>query len=386
MPSIHTVRKQGKIHGYRVYWREDGQQRTKQFPRKRDADAWYSDLVKNGGRAPASTRETVTDFANRWLDWAETQRAKATVQRDYMPHLNQRIIPLLGRKRLTALSPRVRDEFVAAMLRDGASANTVNATMKVASAMLNRAVKWHALPTNPFAGWERLAVDDDEIVVPTLEQVDALLGVMPTPRDRAIVAVAAFCGTRIGETLALQWGDVRPPVLRVWRALGGADITKLPKNGSRRETCLLPFVAACLADIAPVADPPARGWVFTGHRSGEWMTPDNWSRDVWRPARELLADRCEAWMLAAGERPKRARAVAAGYRSLRVHDLRHFFVSLCASRNVPEGMARDWSGHKDDRSWHRYRHLFVEDVAAAVAELERGIDAWRAPRLPASSG
>jgi integrase len=49
-------------------------------------------------------------------------------------------------------------------------------------------------------------------VVPTREQIHAMLAGAPDPRTRTLVAILAYTGMRIGEALSLRWDDwVQPP-------------------------------------------------------------------------------------------------------------------------------------------------------------------------------
>ena len=72
------------------------------------------------------------------------------------------------------------------------------------------------------------------MVLPTIRQVAALLDAVPA-RCRALVAVAAFAGLRLGEAAALQVGDIdflRRTVRvsrQVQRAGGGKVEIRAPK-------------------------------------------------------------------------------------------------------------------------------------------------------------
>lgn len=66
----------------------------------------------------------------------------------------------------------------------------------------------------------------------------------------------------------------------------------------------------------------------------------------------------------------RPATVAVGLGSVRLHDLRHTFASLAASRGVPSPQVAEWLGHSNDVITRQiYTHLFATDTALNVARL-----------------
>jgi integrase len=51
------------------------------------------------------------------------------------------------------------------------------------------------------------------------------------------------------------------------------------------------------------------------------------------------------------------------------HVLRHSFASICAMRGVPDSIIDAWLGHQTEEMRARYRHLFPEQTATAMASL-----------------
>ncbi len=53
----------------------------------------------------------------------------------------------------------------------------------------------------------------------------------------------------------------------------------------------------------------------------------------------------------------------------RLHSFRHFFVSLCAARNVPERVVMEWVGHADSAMVRHYFHLHDEEALRYMQSL-----------------
>ena len=51
------------------------------------------------------------------------------------------------------------------------------------------------------------------------------------------------------------------------------------------------------------------------------------------------------------------------------HVLRHSFASICAMRGVAEGIIDSWLGHQTEEMRARYRHLYPEQIQAAMSNL-----------------
>jgi integrase len=53
----------------------------------------------------------------------------------------------------------------------------------------------------------------------------------------------------------------------------------------------------------------------------------------------------------------------------RLHSFRHFFVSMCAKRGVPEGVVMECVGHADSDMVRHYFHLHDEEARRYMASL-----------------
>lgn len=143
----------------------------------------------------------------------------------------------------------------------------------------------------------------------------------------------ALTGCRLSEIQRLRWEHVRETTL------------ELPdsKTGARR-VYLGPEAVAVLEAIEPVPDNP---YVIVGRMPGQHLT------DLQRPWRRL-----------------RARA---GLGDVRIHDLRHSFVSMAAANGLNLPSIAKLLGHRQLQTAARYTHLADDPMHAAATRVAGGI-------------
>lgn len=156
------------------------------------------------------------------------------------------------------------------------------------------------------------------------------------PSTACLVELLLRTGMRIGEALPLQWSDV---------SFSTRQITlRLTKNGKVRH---VPISDDCLVLLARrlemTADRPW-GWLFPSSRGNSHMT---------RPVRP--------W--------KKACKAVGLPSSLRFHDLRHIFASLCVKEGIPLFTVQGLLGHSSIRMTSRYAALASEDLLRASCRL-----------------
>jgi integrase len=154
---------------------------------------------------------------------------------------------------------------------------------------------------------------------------------MADDQDAELVRVAAYCGLRQGELLALRSRDVGEGAITVSRAVSAGEVTGT-KSHKVRFVPLIPKAAHALAHLRQRRD-------FTG--DDELVFP------TWR-GRPMDGG-------ALTRRFKVARD-AAGARPLRFHDLRHTFGSLLAQDGVDAVSIQSAMGHADLATTQRYLH------------------------------
>lgn len=162
----------------------------------------------------ASTSEpreipTFHEFASEWLERRRPDLKPKTIV-DYEWALSLHLLPEFADYRLDAIGIREVDRYKAWKLREGKlQPNAINKTIARLAQILDEAIEdGHMGPTNPAKGWRRRARGTKPRrtwVEP--EQLPSLLEAA-SPQMRPILATMVGAGLRLGEAVALTWGDL----------------------------------------------------------------------------------------------------------------------------------------------------------------------------------
>ncbi len=178
------------------------------FRTKTDADQWLSavetDLSRGIWLDEKLGREAFGNYTRVWLrDHPKMgPRYRETCERNLRLHL----APLQDAS-LRAITPAVVREWYASALRGKGGRTSIMQSYRLLRAVMTTAVRDGAIMKNPCqipgAGSDRAK----ERPIASPAQVVALIEAI-TPRYRAAVLLAAWCGLRRGEVLGLQPTDV----------------------------------------------------------------------------------------------------------------------------------------------------------------------------------
>src|ERR1022692_3829323 len=124
-----------------------------------DARAWRheSQIALRKGTLRSSSRTTLTEAAGEWLAGAEAgivrtrtgEAYKPSAVRAYRQALNHRAFPVLGTKRLTAISHNMLQDFADRLCSEGLSASSVRNTILPLRAIFRRAHRRGDVAVNP---------------------------------------------------------------------------------------------------------------------------------------------------------------------------------------------------------------------------------------------
>jgi integrase len=306
-------------------------------------------------------RESFGNYARGWLRDHPTMgaRYRETCLRNLRLHLAD-----LDDVPLRAMTPVLVRTWHAQALRGKGGRTSIAQSYRFMRAVLNNAVREGAIARNPCqipgAGSERAR----ERPVASPAEVVALVEAI-TPRYRAAVLLAAWCGLRRGEVLGLFRNDVdvehgtvtvrRNRVELLARAAGAFDGP--PKTDAGRRTVTIPpHVLPVLREHMTMWAGPER--VFVGQH-GQPMRGDA-MRQAFGRARTSV-----------------------GMAGFTFHDLRHTGQTLAASTGATIKDLMKRLGHASSAAANRYLHA-VEgrdaEIAAALSELATSGDAAKLPR------
>ena len=229
-------------------------------------------------------------------------------------------LPALGHRPVSALNRADCRGFVTNLRAKGLKLNTVRGITRTLSAVLSQAVEDEKLPANPALRLGRYLRrgDEPETSIQPLTADEAALLVTTAKAEFARwhpwVLCALRTGLRLGELLALQWGDVdwNGRFLVVQRNIVRGVLTS-PKSHQRRRVDMTPQLEAALLVWRRALR--AR-WLKKGEPMPAWVFPSLEGTALEeRNVRTVFARVLEK----------------AELRQIRIHDLRHTYATLLLS-------------------------------------------------------
>ena len=159
------------------------------------------------------------------------------------------------RSRLGRAPARGRHAAAARALEDDdpGSNRNVQKRLVVLHGIFRRAMRVWGLPRNPVADVERPRVRvSSDVDAFSPEEIHALVRAAGSEQDGALFLTAALTGLRMGELLALAWGDLdfAGQAVRVRRSYTAHGGLSSPKSGRVRSVPMVPDVARALAALA----------------------------------------------------------------------------------------------------------------------------------------
>jgi len=229
------------------------------------------------------------------------------------------------------------------------AASSVARKLSALSSWYTFLVRLELATANPVGGADRPRVERDHssTVGLTMAEVGALLAAAEretgpaAPRNRAIIALLADLGLRVGEVVSLDVDDLGVEQ-------GHRTVRFTGKGGRPRRRALTPGVVATLDAYLAVRSPPGPGPLFLTSRG---RRVDRHA--VFRLVRRLARN-----------------AGVAAWARLSPHSLRHAFATTARDVGVPLEDVQDAMGHADPRTTRRYdrdRHRLDRDPAYAIA-------------------
>ncbi len=237
--------------GYDEKGRQIVKTKTIKASSDREADRAYNVFAAEvqQGLVAYSGKYKLSEFARTWYkDYCLKYLAPKT-QRSYKNHIENRIIPALGHIDINQLRPQHIMKFLEHLQEDGLrrdgktgrlSGESIRYCFRVLSSMLQDAVQWQVIVSNPCTRVK--APRAEQVAISLLEEDDVVVMLQALTAEpikyRVIVMLAIDSGLRLGELMGLKWTDIDFPkgsisVTKSNQALSGKGIfTKDPKNRS----------------------------------------------------------------------------------------------------------------------------------------------------------
>lgn len=390
-----TWRYQATINGRRMSIKIDAPNATaanKLVPGAAEALAQRAERVRVAATDPDRAERqtwTVAQYAEHYLREVESYLSPTTYER-YQQVVNRHLIPLIGTRRMSEVTPRDVKRLREQLTGDGMRYVGVRAKKGTASSARPRGRLSEATVTkitNVLSAIFTFAIEDEEdftsnpvrrhrakrgATAPgtvqegrrapqamTLEEVAAFVALAHDEEPDIYVAVllSARLGLRRGEALGLKWGDVDLEEGRVWVR---RSMYQVPGEAPGEKETKTNKVRAIQIDADYVADLRAIREAQTVHRLNA----------------DYVAARPDGSALSPMGYAGRFRAMAKRHR-LKVHPhlLRHSWVSQLIALGYDAVTIASMSGHSPDMLLKVYAHAF--DARKREAMDAYGA-AWRA--------
>lgn len=332
--------------------------RTKARVALRDLERRVEEGVQLTAGAP-----TLGAYLTKWLGTVKAT-VRVSTHQGYSSILQVRVIPRIGKVKLTKVTPLHLQELYAELLDAGLTARSVGHTHRVLHRAFSQAVRWGLIGRNPCDGADPPRARPSEMRVLTREQAAAFLDATRDHRYHALYVLALSTGMRQGELLGLSWDavDLDAGKLVVQRALQRQRVAGLvfvePKTKRSRRTVLLSQRA-----IAALREQRARQLEARLKAGSEWRDQGLvFSNPTGGPLDPSEVTRVFQRLLAEKELPV-----------IRFHDLRHTAATLLLTQGVHPKVVSEMLGHSTiTLTLDTYSHLVPvlhQQAAAAMDAL-----------------
>ena len=342
------------------YVDDEGNERSKAFDRKSDAQVWLDSEVtaKLATGTYVAPRAGLITVGEMYASWSTTQghlslsttKTRCSAWRN---HVRQR----WGQTSVVDVKTSAVKAWVTQMITDEIGVPTIIQAFGILRQVLGAAVDDNRIPRNPCSG----------VPLPKSEHADrgylshAQVATLAATIERLpeVVRFLAYTGLRWGEMAALRVQDFdmlrrRVNVSRSVTESGGL-VWSTPKTWERRS---IPFPASIADELAALmVDKGRDDLVFTDMRGGV-LRNSNWRARVFEPTVRKCHKSDES------------------FPSITPHDLRHTAASLAVSARANVKAVQRMLGHaKASMTLDVYADLFDADLDDVAVNLDAAIRA-----------
>jgi integrase len=331
---------------------------------KREAETQLRQLILEAGLAHETSHATMDDLAAKWLELASEALSPSTL-REYRRLLEKIILPQFGSTKVRAIRTSDLDTFYAILRRRGVngrslSAQSVHHVHALIRRLLNQALKWGWILTNPALNASPPRVDRVELEVPDVETVTKIINFAEqrNPDIACFLRLAAVTGARRGELCAIRWRDFgKSGALSIKHSIVDGRNDELIEKGTKTHASRKVVIDAL---TMRVVDSQRERCEDRSKACGKRFSRNNFvfasSLDgsvPWRPHRVTLAFRRMCDELGIG--------------GVRLHDLRHFTATQMLASGVPVKTVAGRLGHANAATTlNVYAHALESSDAEAA--------------------
>ncbi len=250
-----------------------------------------------------------------------------------------RIQPRLGHLKLSEITVKQIQILMMEIRKEGLSAATADHHGQLLRRLSRQAVKWNYLDVS-FANGIQLYHEFNQVNnIPDDEQLQKLFHVLQTDENRQICLLVQFLlmtGARRGEAVNMKFTDISIEQ-KLWTVPHLSSKSKRPRS--------IPLNDSALEVLAQIERKPDDIYVFANPETGKPFV------SVFKPWDRIRTQ--------------------AGMPTLRMHDLRHAYASMCVNNGCTIYEVSQLLGHADTRVTQRYAHLSTSTMLNAANSVTR---------------
>jgi integrase len=333
------------------------------LPTRKDAQVRLDEELRgvNQGTVRPESSMLFGTFAEEQWKTLVLPTLKLSTQHGYKTVLAKHLLPYWRDWRLRDIGRQDVQQWVADRFRRQLGWQTVRNAWTLLSGILETAVEYGYLSTNPARGVKFPEKELKEApALFTAEDFTKLLEQLDEPY-RTMARLIALTGLRIGELLAVRWRclDLEIGTLSVRESVYEGKFQSPKTRKSRRTIPLGPQSILWLREHRLRATRTAADDLLFGNRSGKPLRESKLLRNVLQPAAER-----------------------AGLGRVTWHQFRHIHSSLLNDLRVPVKIAQEQLGHSSiSTTLNIYTHVVDASHRKAIEALERELFP-SVPKLP----
>mgnify|MGYP001118582606 CR=1 FL=1 len=315
--------------------------------------------IENKIVQPENVSMTVSDFLDNWFNTYCVTNLKLTTATGYRQHIDNYIVPRIGRIKISELKPIAIQNMYYDILNHGRigsrkplNPKTVIQTHRILRKALKNAVMMELISSNPCDSVELPRKKRFRYIVLEEREIPHFIKAFKETDLYLAVLMALSLGLRQGELLALQWNDIdfNKGTISITKALVESNRevkVSTPKTEKSNRVLLLPNN---LLRILQAEKEERRAFdddyiILT--LKGTRYRPKSFARRYID-----LRDRLEL-------------------KKVRFHDLRHANASMLIANGVKPKVVQERLGHSNiSTTLDIYTHLFKENQQEAVDVLD----------------
>ena len=310
----------------------------------------YNERVNiKSGRPIKGSIEDFKTYAEYWFK--NKPRRDETTQMTYHNLIKKHVYPAIGTVKLKDLNSKNIQDIID-QLRPNYAATTCRSIHNIIKQILRNAIKQKLIAENPADDISLPTVRTPELKFLNSSEATLFLKMEMPPFMRTAVKFGIYCGLRRGELLGLQWGDVNLEegqlyVRQSFSKVGAKG--KMKQTKTETSTGTVDLTDEFVAFLRQLKEQTGGTGQIISNANGEPMNPD-----YFRKAFKKVA-------------------IAAGFPTLRFHDLRHTHATLLAEAGVDQSTIMARLRHKDIRMAARYIHRTDKRQRLALDKIKNAL-------------